>query len=64
VDNVVLDIADPTKPYILEVDASDFAIGGVLAQEDSEGKLRPVAFFSRMLEGKPGQGQLGWSIHE
>ena len=46
-ENVVLDIADPSKPYILEVDASVYAIGGVLQQEDAEGKVRPVALFSR-----------------
>ena len=38
INNVVLDIADPTKPY-LAVDSSDFAVGGVLAQEDSDGNL-------------------------
>jgi len=31
-ENVILDIADPAKPYVLEVDASDYAIGGVLSQ--------------------------------
>ena len=63
-ENVVLDIADPYKPYVLEVDASDFAVGGVLSQEDAERNLRPVAFFSRKLEGSPGKGQVGWSIRE
>ena len=62
--NVVLDIADPSKPFILEVDASDFAVGGVLSQKDEAGNLRPVGFFSRKLEGTPGKGQVGWSIHE
>ena len=62
--NAVLDIADPTKPFVLEVDSSDFAVGGVLSQKDAEGNLRPVAFFSRKLEGQPGKGQMGWSIHE
>ena len=62
--NVVLDIADPSKPFILEVDASDFAVGGVLSQQDEAGNLRPVCFFSRKLEGTPGKGQVGWSIHE
>ena len=62
--NVVLDIADPSKPFVLEVDASDYAVGGVLSQKDSEGNLRPVAFFSRKLEGSPGKGQVGWSVHE
>ena len=30
--NVVLDIANPTKPYLLRVDASDYAIGAALSQ--------------------------------
>ena len=37
--NVVLDISDPSKPFVLEVDASDYAVGGVLSQKDSEGNL-------------------------
>ena len=63
-DNVVLDIADPYKPYILEVDSSDFAVGGVLSQHNPSGELRPVAFFSRKLHGEPGKGQVKWSIRE
>ena len=31
-ENVTLDIADPCKPFTLEVDASDYAVGGVLSQ--------------------------------
>jgi len=53
--NVVLDIASPHKPYCMEVDASDFAIGGVLSQHDDAGQLRPVAFFSGKLYGTPGK---------
>uniref|UniRef100_A0A8C7WVL3 Gypsy retrotransposon integrase-like protein 1 n=1 Tax=Oryzias sinensis TaxID=183150 RepID=A0A8C7WVL3_9TELE len=44
----VLSFADPTKPYILHVDASMSGLGAVLNQEYSEG-LRPVAFASRKL---------------
>ena len=62
--NVVLEIADPCKPYVLEVDACDHAVGGVLSQHDTKGDLRPVAFFSRKLQGSPGKGQCGWSIRE
>ena len=64
VHNVVLNISDPYKPYVLEVDASDYAVGGVLSKHDSQGNLRPVAFFSRKLDGSPGKGQVGWSIRE
>lgn len=44
----VLAFADPTKPYILHVDASRNGLGAVLNQEHPEG-LRPVAFASRKL---------------
>ena len=63
-ENVVLDIPDPYKPYVLEVDSSDFAVGGVLSQHNAQGELRPVAFFSRKLQGDNGKGQLKWSIRE
>jgi hypothetical protein len=63
-DNVVLDIADPYKPYVLEVDSSDYAVGGVLSQHNSSNELRPVAFFSRKLQGEDGKGQVKWSIRE
>lgn len=44
----VLAFADPTKPYLLHVDASFDGLGAVLNQEYPEG-LRPVAFASRKL---------------
>ena len=56
-ENVVLDIADPSKPYVMETDASHYAVGGALSQEDSNLQLRPVAFFSRKMAGSPGKGQ-------
>ena len=45
--NVVLQLPDPYKSYVLEVDSSDYAVGGVLSQRNALGELRPVAFFSR-----------------
>ena len=36
-----------TKPYTIETDASDFAIGAILSQSDKNGILHPVAFYSR-----------------
>jgi hypothetical protein len=38
---------DPTKPFPMEVDASDFAIGAILSQPDNKGILHPVAYNSR-----------------
>ena len=62
--NVILDIPDPYKPYVLEVDSSDFAVGGVLSQHNEVSELRPVAFFSRKLQGHLGKGQVKWNIRE
>ena len=47
-DAPVLAFADPTKPYVLHIDASLEGLGAVLNQEYPEG-LRPVAFASRKL---------------
>ncbi|RAL63669.1 hypothetical protein DID88_003712 [Monilinia fructigena] len=41
-----LRIFDHNKRTVLETDASDWASGGVLSQYDSDGLLRPVAYFS------------------
>ena len=49
---------DPELPYIIECDASDFAIGAVLSQE-FEGRLHPVAFHSR----KMNKHEINYEIH-
>lgn len=41
--------ADPLSPFFIRTDASDFAIGGVLEQEDEQQRRRPIAFFSAKL---------------
>jgi hypothetical protein len=56
----VLVLPDPTKPFEVETDASDYAIGGQLGQRDQDGKLHPVAFFSKKLEGP----RLNYPIHD
>lgn len=43
----ILKIANPYKPFILECDCSDFALGAVLSQMDDSNVLHPVAFLSR-----------------
>ena len=48
-EEVVLDIANPHKAYVIRMDASKYAVGAVLEQEDDPGNLRPVASFSRKL---------------
>ncbi|KAL5525978.1 hypothetical protein ACEPAG_7316 [Sanghuangporus baumii] len=46
---VALAMPKPDKPYTLETDASDVAIGAVLQQEDDQGELRPLGFMSKTL---------------
>ena len=45
----VLQQPDPSKPYTIETDASDFAIGFVLLQIGEDGLMHPVAFDGRKL---------------
>ena len=45
--------------FTVEVDASDYAVGGELSQIDGRGVSRPVAYFSNLLK----KSQLNWSPH-
>ncbi|GJP49632.1 hypothetical protein CLOM_g8818, partial [Closterium sp. NIES-68] len=45
----VLRIADPSRPFEVLTDASDFAIGAILLQDFGEG-LQPIAYESRKLQ--------------
>lgn len=45
----ILIYPDPQKKFVLETDASDFAIGAVLSQPDSKNLLHPIAFYSRKM---------------
>jgi transposase InsO family protein len=45
----VLQAPDPTKPYILQTDASQYGIGAVLSQVDADGVEHPVYYASRKL---------------
>jgi hypothetical protein len=56
----ILATADPTRPYEVETDASDWALGGQLGQRDQEGRLHPVAFYSKKLNGP----ELNYPIHD
>lgn len=56
----VLHIPDPHQDFVLETDASGFAIGAVLSQTDKQGNLRPVTFISR----KMNQHEANYATHE
>lgn len=56
----VLALADPHKPYTLNIDASGFAIGGTLQQENEDGQLQPVAYWSQKM--KPAETR--YAVHE
>ena len=47
----VLIIADPNKPFEIETDASDYALGAQLGQRDELGRLHPISFMSKKLSG-------------
>ena len=46
---LVLAVLDLNKKIRMEVDASDYAIGGILSIEYEDGRWRPVAYLSKSL---------------
>ena len=56
----ILQHFDPEAPTVLETDASDYAMGTILSQEDSKGVLHPIAFDSRKLL----PAELNYEIHD
>lgn len=46
----VLAHPNPAQQYILNTDASGFAISGVLSQQQDDGTIRPVAYWSRKMD--------------
>jgi hypothetical protein len=43
----ILQHFDPEKPIIVETDTSDYVLAGIPSQQDSSGKLHPVALYSK-----------------
>ena len=41
----------PDRRTVLEADCSGYALGGCMLQEDDDGMLKPVAYYSRKLTG-------------
>ena len=58
--NRVMAHPNTNKPYILYTDACDYAIGGILCQEDDNGIERPVQYLSAQLTST----QRRWSTVE
>jgi len=56
----VLAVLDLDKKLRVEVDASDYATGGVLSMEGEDGKWRPVAFLSKLLN----ETERNYEIHD
>lgn len=55
----VLRMADPALPFVVTTDASGYAVGAVLEQEE-DGVRRPVAYHSRTLS----KAQLNWPAYD
>ena len=45
----VLALPDFAKPFIVETDASDYAIGTILTQPQADGSGAPIAYYSKAL---------------
>ena len=56
----ILAHVDPKKPFIMEADASDFALGSILSQQGDDEKLHLVAFHSRKFDA----AEINYEIHD
>ncbi len=56
----ILQQVDPKKPFVVETNASDFAIGSCFLQEGDDSKLHPVTYESRKLNNT----QIHYPTHE
>lgn len=56
----ILQMADPEQPFLLETDASNFAVGAVLSQRDVEGSWKPVAYYSKSFS----EAERNYEIHD
>jgi hypothetical protein len=50
----------PSRKTVVETDASDFAKGAVLSQYGDDGKLHPVAFYSKQFS----PAEINYDIHD
>ena len=51
---------DTTKPFILETDASKWAIGATLLQKQEDGQIHPCGYLSHALT----QTEHNWQIYD
>lgn len=51
---------NPERETILEADCSGFALGGCLSQLDQQGRVRPIAYYSRRLNST----EVNYPIHD
>jgi hypothetical protein len=51
---------NPESPIVLECDASDYAMAGIISQQDSLGEIHPIAFFSRSMQ----PAELNYDIYD
>ena len=56
----VLSMPDTTKPFILEMDASKWAIGAMLLQKQEDGQIHPCGYLSHALT----QTKRNWQIYD
>ena len=56
----VLSMPDTTKPFILETDASKWAIGATLLQKQEDGQIHPCGYLSHALT----QTKHNWQIYD
>lgn len=56
----ILALFDPDRPTVLETDCSGWAMGACLSQQDKNGKLRPIGYFSKQLS----PAECNYDIHD
>ena len=56
----ILARVDPHKPFVIEVDASDFALVSILSQQGVDGQLHPVAIHSRKFNA----AEINYEVHD
>jgi hypothetical protein len=57
--NLVLLCPDYKKPFVLEVDALQYATGAILYQQDTDGHWRPVGYYLKSFN----EAERGYDIH-